>query len=106
MTNLEEAWNFEFDSWKERMGGTPTKLVRHWVSNSEYYDIDRIHLFEIRENLYAVVSEYGCSCYEPSDASIDTFGDITSAEYAFELSVKERMGSPDHDDGHCKECGA
>jgi len=81
MTNLD-GWDYEFRSWKNITGFEPIELIAS-VDESESYEMDRRHVFLLADGKYASVDEQGCSCYDPSWASVEIH---PTKESAFEAA--------------------
>lgn len=69
---LWESWSYEFQEWIKKLRSVPVRLVVSY-DKSESYDMDRLHVFELENGQYAVITECGCSCYSASDADVDLF---------------------------------
>jgi len=82
-TKLQEEWSCEVACWKEEMGALPKALLLS-EDNPESYEMDRKHLFELEDGKFAVVEESGCSCYESSDAIINTYPSFTVAKEEYD----------------------
>lgn len=68
---LQRQWNYEFETWKSMyVGFDPIELVSS-IDNSEPYTMNKMTIFKNTNGSYVIVSESGCSCYEPSNAHID-----------------------------------
>lgn len=83
---LAKKWSYEFEYWLESFQSPPIELVKS-VDRSESYEMDRTHIFKLEDGRYAVVNESGCSCYDPSVASIEILPTLEKAERAFAESV-------------------
>ena len=69
--------------WVRRCGGVPVAcLASH--DRSESYEMDRAHVFKIRPGRYVLITECGCSCYDPRDASIYVYPSKAAAMKDFE----------------------
>lgn len=57
------------------------KVVRQLEhkDNSEPYEVDEAHVFELEDGRYATVLEYGCSCYSYDDAIVNIFDTLDEA---------------------------
>jgi hypothetical protein len=73
-----DNWTYEFNAWKDAMGGLPDQLLASH-DKSEQYEMDRCHVFRIRPGRFVTIFESGCSCYEPENATIEVYGDEASA---------------------------
>ena len=74
-----KGWVSEFKAWAYRLGGVPMALLTSHERSESAYELDRAHVFKVRPGRYALVIEYGCSCYELSNAEIFIYGDERSA---------------------------
>ena len=74
-----KGWVGEFEAWAYRLGGVPTALLASHDRSDSAYELDRAHVFKIRPGRYALVIEYGCSCYVFDAAEIFLYGDERSA---------------------------
>jgi hypothetical protein len=72
-----ENWRYEFDSWKDRLGGIPERLLASHDRSEDH--MDRAHVFKIRSGRFALIVELGCSCYVVNEADIYIYGDEGSA---------------------------
>ncbi len=81
-TELQKEWKYEFESWNDTFG-SPAKALIESDDRSEPYEMDRRHLFELENGQYAVVREYGCSCYDSRDADIELYPTLKRAEDAY-----------------------
>ena len=73
-----ENWKYEFEAWEKEMGGTPDRLLASH-DRSKSWEMERAHVFRIRPGRYVFIHESGCSCYVPSEASIEVFGNERDA---------------------------
>ena len=70
VVQLWSSFAYEFSYWCSTVGFVPTELLES-ADYSESYEQDSMKVFELAGNRYATVSECGCSCYDPSWASIE-----------------------------------
>lgn len=82
--SLAEEWKYEFEEWRKTTGFDPVELVAS-ADESEDYDQDRAHVFLTSRGEYALVHEAGCSCYSPSDASIDLFPNLEAVKQSLRV---------------------
>ncbi len=87
---LYDEWKYDFDAWIKTFMSAPTELVLSY-DYSESYEMDRGHIFKLENGKYAVVMECGCSCYDPGNAEINIFENLTDATIKFnELEVEAK----------------
>jgi len=65
-------WRFEFEHWRSNPDFNPVHIEAS-ADVSESYEMDKATLFKLEGRRYALVYESGCSCYEPSSATIEYF---------------------------------
>lgn len=80
---LAESWDYEFKYWCKIFKSPPIHLVSTH-DRSRSYEMDRAHVFELQNGVYALVVEEGCSCYGPADALIELYPNIEKAQKAFD----------------------
>lgn len=79
---LADEWNYEFHCWEPYFGSSAMELVKS-EDRSESYEMNRAHVFKLKNRKYAFVGESGCSCYVPSNATIEIFTNKQAALAAF-----------------------
>ena len=85
--NLYKEW-YEFSYWCDISGFVPLTYVDE-ANYSQSYEIERMLIFELTGGRYATVIESGCSCYDPSWATVDLHGDLQSALDSFQQYKRE-----------------
>lgn len=85
----------ELGAWIDALGSAPKERVAH-ADESRSYEMDVIHVFELENGKFAVVTESGCSCYCPEDADIELFPDREEAMSSFDTWVTQHKRD-DHD---------
>ena len=80
MNNLQERFKYEFKEWIEELGSMPIEMLAS-EDFSQSYETRTMHIFKLENGKYATVIESGCSCYDPSLATIDV---LKSKEDALE----------------------
>ena len=79
---LTREWSYEFNYWKRTIGFDPVELVESH-DQSPSCEMQRMHIFKLRNGEYAVVEETGCSCYDSGQAQIEFHKDLKSAMEIF-----------------------
>ena len=79
---------YEIQAWIVRLGSYPKERVKH-VDFSEAYEMNVAHLFRLESGQYALVTEQGCSCYEPDGADVDLYPTRILGEAAFDKWCSE-----------------
>ena len=85
---LWKEWEDEFKAWTEKLQSSPVKLIKS-ENFSEPYEQDLHHIFQLEDGRFALISEQGCSCYEPKYAFIDLFPTLEKVTEAYNKQVKE-----------------
>lgn len=80
--------DYELKAWIGTLGSMPVERVAH-EDYSAAWEMDRAHVFRLENGQFALVTESGCSCYEPEGASIDLHPTLESAMKSFETWKKE-----------------
>ena len=83
--------NYQIEAWIIRLGSMPIQRIAH-QDLGQNYAIRQAHALKLENGKYALVIEDGCSCYDPSKASIEIHPTKTSVIKAFEGWVKENRG--------------
>lgn len=79
---------WDLEAWITRLGSMPVQKVA-WEDFSESYEMCRAHVWRLENGQYALITESGCSCYEPEDADIDLFPNKRRAMESFDNWVRE-----------------
>ncbi len=82
--------SYEIKEWIDAFGSVPIERIAH-MDVSQSYEMDRAHVFSLKSGKYALVVESGCSCYEPSQASIELFPSERAALEAFHKWGKSKI---------------
>ncbi len=95
---LSEKYEYEFKDWINNFKSYPIEEIE-LCDRSEDYSIDKIHVFKLEDNNYAVVVESGCSCYSNSDAQIEIFSSKKDAiakyeKWEHDQNLLEPYGKP------------
>lgn len=80
--------DYEIKRWIITLGSMPIERVAH-ADFSEPYEMNMAHVFKLENGQYALVTECGCSCYDPSDAEIDLFPNKNTALLKFKEWEKQ-----------------
>lgn len=94
MTNIDlSGWDYEFRYWKNTIGFEPTALIFSHTGPEDYTK-NCSHVFLMKRGDYAMVNESGCSCYEPSEASISFYPTEAEAIQAAKDSICGYVENP------------
>lgn len=80
--------DYELEAWIGALGSMPVKRVAH-ADLSRSYEMTRAHVFILENGRAVLVTESGCSCYEPRDADMEFFPTQVAALKALERWKKE-----------------
>lgn len=92
---MSEDLNYTNSAWEDRFG---SKAVRelHSADHGEAYSVNQMHVYELADGRYAIVSESGCSCYcSSTDADIEITHDYFEAKRQFEAWDRRQRGVTD-----------
>lgn len=87
--NKIDGLDYELKYWIPRFGSNPVKRIAY-EDFSASYEMDVIHVLELENGKYAVITECGCSCYGAEDADIEVLPTKEAAMEQFDKWVKER----------------
>lgn len=85
---VEGLGDYELEAWEPTFGSSVVERVAH-EDLGQAYEVCAAHVLKLANNRYALVTELGCSCYEPREATIDLHPNKRSAMAAFEKWRKE-----------------
>lgn len=84
---LIDQFNYELPYWEGRLGFEPIDVLAS-ENLSGSYEMNAAHVFKCKRG-YAIVSESGCSCYEPSWAKIDIVPDLDAVRESLKNQAKD-----------------
>lgn len=79
--------DYEVKAWIVQLGSFPTERIDH-ADYSQSYEMDMAHLLKLENGKFALVVEFGCSCYSSEDADIELFPNEKDARVSFDKWVK------------------
>lgn len=88
MNANETIGSYELEAWIEQLGSVPVERIAH-ADYSQSYEMNVAHVYKLESGQYALVTESGCSCYEPFQADIDLYPTKRAAMEKFNAWEKE-----------------
>lgn len=83
-----DCWS---ECWSNSLNGLKPILELGHADCSESWEMDQMHVFKLTDGQYVIVSESGCSCYEPEQADVELQPSLVAAFDKY-LEYKKKNG--------------